>query len=61
MKSLSKFKSLFFGIVLGLLVSSVFSQTFQSPAYANEQDCATSSDLRNAVSEIQNYIIIYSN
>ena len=73
MKSFLKFNSLFLGIVLGILVSSVFSQTFQSPAYANEQNCATSSqlrratsdlatssELRRAVSDIKSHIIMWS-
>ena len=54
-------KTLAMGIVMGGLVFFGTYFLLPPPQSAKASDCATSSDLDSAVSQIQSYIIIYSN
>ena len=54
-------KTLVVGILMGGMVSFGTYFLLPPPQSAKASDCATTYDLDNAVSQIQQYIIIYSN
>jgi hypothetical protein len=54
-------KTLVMGIVMGGMVSFGTYFLLPPPQSAKASDCATSYDLDDAVSKIQQYIMLYSN